>query len=108
VTADVDPDGNGVPCDASLDECLYDTGKATLAAVLVRAGQATGNPAMTQLGRDHAVLAIANAGAPLSPMGKFQGEFLARLHAAVARLSSNTAIVFSDDFETGDTSSWTR
>jgi hypothetical protein len=108
VSADVDPDGNGVPCDASLDECLYDTGKATLAAVLVRAGQTTGDESMTQLGRDHAVLAIANAGAPLSPMGKFQGEFLARLHAAVARLSSNTAIVFSDDFETGDTSSWTR
>lgn len=110
VAADVDPDGNGTPCDASLDECLYDTGKATLAALLVRAGQAAGDASLVALGRDHASLAIANAGSPLSPLGKFQGEFLARLHAAVARLAwaGLGAPVFSDGFETGDTSGWSQ
>jgi|GEM_PF-4521958 len=85
VTTNVDPDGNGTPCDAAQDECLYTTGKATLSAVLMRAADQTGSAAMRQMGRDFTTQAIANAQSDISPFGKIIGEYLARLHAAVAR-----------------------
>jgi len=44
--------------------------------------------------------------APISPLGKLQGEFLPRLHAAVARVAwtGDESAVFSDGFESGSTS----
>jgi hypothetical protein len=84
VTADVDPDNNGTPCDAAQDECLYNTGKSTLSAVLMRAADQTGDAAMRQMGQDFVTQALSNAQSDMSPLGKIIGEYLARLHAAVA------------------------
>src|SRR5207247_1880752 len=73
------------------DPTLYDTGKSTLTAVIVRAGQQTSDAALLQMGRDLVHYSLNAAQNDLSPLGKFEGEYLARLHAAVARLNSNIA-----------------
>ena len=70
------------------DPYLWDTGKACLTAGLVRAGQQTNNAALTQMGGDLTHLALASAQYELAPLGKIQGLYQARLHAAVARLAA--------------------
>jgi len=70
------------------DPVLWDTGKANLTALLVRAGEQSGDPALTQMGADLTQHTLDAALADGSPLGKPQGLYLARLHAAVARLSS--------------------
>ncbi len=87
VSANVDPDQNGIPCDAAQDECLYTTGKSTLSAVMMRAAAQTGDANLLQMGADFATQALSNAQTDISPLGKIIGEYLARLHAAVARLA---------------------
>jgi hypothetical protein len=73
------------------DPYLYDTGKATLTAGLVRAGQHANDIVLTQMGADLTQLALASAqGSDVGPLGKIQGEYLARLPAAVARLSATS------------------
>jgi hypothetical protein len=72
------------------DPLLYDTGKANLTALLLRAGQQTGDVAVTQMGADLTKLALAAALDDGSPLGKVQGLYLSRLHAAVARLAAAT------------------
>jgi hypothetical protein len=73
------------------DPYLYNAGKATLTAALVRAADQTGDPALRRMGADLTVFALAAAQDDLSPLGKIQGEYLARLPAAIARLSSSNA-----------------
>ena len=70
------------------DPYLYETGKATLTGLLMRAGQQTGDAAVTQRGTDLIYLSLNSALSDDSPLGKIQGEYQARLHAAIAR--SNT------------------
>lgn len=75
------------------DPDLYETGKATLTALLVRAGRQANDPALTRMGSDLTELALAAArGGDFGPLGKIQGEYLARLHAAVAGLSGPPAV----------------
>jgi hypothetical protein len=69
------------------DPQLYDTGKANLVAVLVRAGQTLGDSTLTSLGRKLTQMTIAGAMADGTPMSKRQALFLSQLHAAVARLT---------------------
>lgn len=69
------------------DPLLYETGKATLTAVVVRAGQAAADAALLQLGLGLTRRALSAAANPILPLGKFDGEYLSRLHAAVARLA---------------------
>lgn len=69
------------------DPYLYNTGKATLSAVLLRAGQQTGESALLTMGEAMTQLSLDAAQQELSPLGKLQGEYLSRLHAAVARLA---------------------
>jgi hypothetical protein len=66
------------------DPYLYDTGKATLTALLLRAGEQAGDATLTQMGADLTDLALNAALNDGSPLGKLQGEYQARLHAAVA------------------------
>jgi uncharacterized repeat protein (TIGR01451 family) len=73
------------------DPYLWDTGKACLTAVLVRAGQQTSHAPLTQMGRDLTHVALAGAQYELAPLGKIQGLYQARMHAAVARLAGGTA-----------------
>lgn len=79
----------------SSDPFLYDTSKACLTALLVRAGQQTGNTALTQMGADLSRLTLTAAQRDNEPLNKLEGEYLSRLHAAVARLaaaSSNNGV----------------
>ncbi len=94
-TEELDGDGDGVPCEicdddggACRDLCLYETGKAPLGATLLRAADSTGDPRLAALGEDLTRHALAAALADLQPLNKLTGEYLARLHAAVARLAA--------------------
>ncbi len=65
------------------DPTLYDTGKSTLTAVLLRAGKLNGEDALIRMGADLTKLALNAALNDGSPLGKLQGLYLARLHAAI-------------------------
>jgi hypothetical protein len=66
---------------------LYGPEKAGMAALLVRAGQDTGDRAVLDAGRDMVQLILSSAREDQVPLGKLQGQYLTRLHAAVARLA---------------------
>jgi len=70
------------------DPYLWDTGKATLTGVLMRAADQTGNASLRQMGEAMTQYSLASAQDNLSPLSKLQGEYLARLHAAVARFGT--------------------
>ncbi|HUP62233.1 MAG TPA: hypothetical protein VNA69_17645, partial [Thermoanaerobaculia bacterium] len=67
------------------DPFLYDTGRSTLAGPLALA--ATFDTSLRPFARDLTRFAIDASLADGSPLGKLQGEYLARLHAAVAALA---------------------
>lgn len=69
------------------DPLLYDTGRSTLAGPLAAAAAITNDPALQSLARELTRFAIDASLADGSPLGKLQGEYLARLHAAVALLA---------------------
>ncbi len=72
------------------DPLLYPSGKATLAAAMARAADATGDAALSTLAGDLTRQAIAQATAETLPLGKANGIYLSRLHSAVARLGLQT------------------
>jgi hypothetical protein len=67
------------------DPFLYDTGRSTLAGPLAVA--ATIDPSLRVFASELTRFAIDASIADGSPLGKLQGEYLARLHAAVAMLA---------------------
>lgn len=69
------------------DPTLYDSGKATLTAAIVRSADDTGDAALRTLGHDLVTHSLAAAQYESSPLGKIQGVYLSRLPSAVARLS---------------------
>jgi hypothetical protein len=69
------------------DPYLYDTNRATLAGPIARAAAQSGDPLLRALATTLTIRAIVDSIANGSPLGKEQGEFLSRLHAAVANLS---------------------
>jgi hypothetical protein len=78
---------------AGSDPYLWNTSKATLTGVLLRAADATGDAALRQMGADLTALALREAQTTdFAPLGKVQGEYLARLPIAVARLARPTSI----------------
>ena len=70
------------------DPNLWDTGKAAIAWVLALEAARTGNAEMRELALGLTKRAISVATLEGSPMGKTQGQYLERLHEAVALLSS--------------------
>ncbi len=85
------------PCE---DRCLYDSGKASLAATLARSADALGDNAMRQMALDLSMLTLQVVGQLPQPMNKATGLYFGRLHAAVGRLSLGSADpVFGDGFE---------
>jgi hypothetical protein len=66
---------------------LYSPEKSGSAALLVRAGQITDDPALLAAGRKMVEFTLHDAWQHLGPLGKVQGQYLSRLHAAVARLA---------------------
>ncbi|HWM93183.1 MAG TPA: hypothetical protein VN493_20635 [Thermoanaerobaculia bacterium] len=67
---------------------LYGPEKAGMAALLVRAGQQTGDRELLEAGREMVEFVLAEASSDRAPLGKLQGQYLTRLHAAVARLAN--------------------
>jgi hypothetical protein len=66
---------------------LYGPEKAGMAALLVRAGQDTGDREVLEAGREMVAYILSAARDEQVPLGKLQGQYLTRLHAAVARLA---------------------
>jgi hypothetical protein len=66
---------------------LFGPEKAGMAALLVREGQDTGDRELLSAGRDMVLYVLGAAREEQVPLGKLQGQYLTRLHAAVARLS---------------------
>ncbi|MEK6372682.1 MAG: hypothetical protein AABO58_08295 [Acidobacteriota bacterium] len=69
------------------DPYLYDTNRATLSGPIAHAAAQSGDPLLRALATTLTTRAIADSIANGSPLGKEQGEFLSRLHAAVANLA---------------------
>lgn len=92
------PGAMPMPC---FDDCLYDTGKAFMAAALARAADFSGDPALRAAADDLVRHALARAAAADLPLGKQGGEFLVRLPSAIARLSLQAPppVLFADGFE---------
>jgi hypothetical protein len=67
------------------DPFLYDTGRSTLAGPVAIASLF--DPSLRSFARELTAFAINASLADGSPLGKLQGEYLARLHAAVAALA---------------------
>jgi hypothetical protein len=66
---------------------LFGPEKAGMAALLVREGQDTGDRELLAAGREMVLYILGAARDEQVPLGKLQGQYLTRLHAAVARLS---------------------
>jgi hypothetical protein len=73
------------------DRDLYGPEKAGTAALLVRAGRLTGDRELLAAGERMVRFAIAASRGEGVPMGKLQGQYLSRLHAAVAGLAADGA-----------------
>ena len=70
------------------DRPLYEPERAAQAALLVRAGQMTGEKDLLEAGRRMVEATLADSTKDRAPLGKLQGQYLTRLHAAVARLAN--------------------
>ncbi len=111
---EIDDDGDGTPCEICgdddgglcIDLCLYDTGKAPLAPVFLRAADATGDAGLRALGEAFTRYGIARALADPQALNKLTGEYLLPLHEAVARMTTAAPPLFEEGFETGDLSRW--
>ncbi|MCI0711026.1 MAG: hypothetical protein L0154_12785 [Chloroflexi bacterium] len=71
------------------DPHLYNTGKASLTAVLMRAAVISGDADILNMACSMTAISIQFAQSEFLPLGKIQGEYLARLPAAVALASQN-------------------
>jgi len=69
------------------DRNLFGPEKAGMAALLARAGKATGDPELIAAGREMVRFALGASRGEGVPLGKLQGQYLARLHSAVAVLA---------------------
>ncbi len=68
---------------------LYGPEKSCLASLLVREGRATGDRAILDAGREAVDLTFEAAGGKILPLGKLDGQYLSRLHGAVAALAES-------------------
>lgn len=72
----------------SKDRPLYGPEKSAQVALLVRAGQISGDRELLEAGRSLVDITLAGSMKEQAPLGKLQGQYLTRLHAAVARLAN--------------------
>jgi hypothetical protein len=70
------------------DRPLYSTEQSAQVALLVRAGQMSGDRELLDAGRKMVERTLARSAKDQAPLGKIQGQYLTRLHAAVARLAN--------------------
>jgi len=74
------------PC---FDDCLYEEGKATLAAGLARAADDQNDAGLRALAFQFSERALQQIALSPTPMGKSSGEFFGRLTSSVARLANS-------------------
>lgn len=67
---------------------LFFPEKAGMAALLARAGRATGDKELLKASRDLVDAIFSTSRGEKVPLGKLQGQYLARLHAAVGALAA--------------------
>ncbi|HKH49212.1 MAG TPA: hypothetical protein VKM72_31485 [Thermoanaerobaculia bacterium] len=67
---------------------LFFPEKAGMAALLARAGRATGDPELLKVSRNLVATIFDASRAEKVPLGKLQGQYLSRLSAAVAELAA--------------------
>jgi hypothetical protein len=79
--------GGSLTAVAGADRDLYGPEKATLDALIVRAGEETGDRALLRFGADLVDFTLRAALGEHLPLGKLDGQYLSRLHAAVASSS---------------------
>lgn len=72
----------------SKDRPLYGPEKSAQVALLVRAAQISGDRELLAAGRELVDVTLAGSMKEQAPLGKLQGQYLTRLHAAVARLAN--------------------
>lgn len=70
------------------DRPIFTPEKTSVTALFLRTGNMTGDPVLLTRGRDMVQFALAAATGEGAPLGKLQGQYLTRLHAAVARLAN--------------------
>jgi hypothetical protein len=69
---------------------MYTPEKAADAALLVRAGQQTGDNTLLQMGLQLSKFVLTSAAGEQSPLGKLEGQDLTLLHAGIARLADGS------------------
>ncbi|HEX3126087.1 MAG TPA: fibronectin type III domain-containing protein [Thermoanaerobaculia bacterium] len=71
------------------DRPIYTPEKTSVTALFLRTGEMSGDSVLLTKGRDMVQFALAAAVGEEAPLGKLQGQYLTRLHAAVARLTNH-------------------
>lgn len=71
------------------DRPIFTPEKTSVTSLWLRAGEITGDAALLTKGRDMVQFTLSAAINERAPLGKLQGQYLSRLHAAVARLTNN-------------------
>jgi hypothetical protein len=69
---------------------MYTPEKAADAALLVRAGQQTGDSSLIQMGLQLSKFVLSAADGEQAPLGKLEGQDLTLLHAGIARLADGS------------------
>ena len=70
------------------DRPIYSPEKVNFMTLFLRTGEMTGDAALRTKGEELAQIALAGAAKEGVPLGKLQGQYLTRLHAAVARMAN--------------------
>jgi hypothetical protein len=71
------------------DRPIFTPEKTSVTSLFLRAGELTNDGALTAKGKEMAQFTLQAAANENAPLGKLQGQYLSRLHAAVARLTNN-------------------
>jgi hypothetical protein len=71
------------------DRPIFSPEKCSVTALFLRAGEVSGDAALSDEGKSMVQFALSAAAGDKVPLGKLQGQYLGRLHAAVARLVNN-------------------
>ena len=71
------------------DRPIFTPEKTSVTALFLRTGEQTGEAALTTKGKEMVQVALTAATNEGAPLGKLHGQYLSRLHAAVARLTNN-------------------
>jgi Fibronectin type III domain len=75
------------------DRPIFTPEKTSTTALFLRAGELANDSGLTARGRAMVLFTLEAAAGENAPLGKLQGQYLSRLHAAVARLTNDGGAV---------------